>query len=363
MDNEQFLKQSEEQVVSTQATIQRVKKMIERAQSAFRRFGFACGNDEAMFALPFIQKMADDIALIAKGERDYLEFMGFKEPKGGWPTLHLGIANSEEETAIDRLLAEAQAIPLKLRKEFFNEEAPHSSSTSKKSTANAISEVCTQMDALLAKKKASDSTRKILKNTPLSSVKKSDPMLIWESDTEFTPTAPSPQATDTIHPESPIPTLPKQEVHSMSTVPLEIQEMFPVHAPQAEEEPIALLEASSHRIHRSRLLQSLRFKIQENLILEKTENNDETIEKKSPLGDTIPNKQKLNSDTTPGNFKTQTQVVLPQSSPKSLPELLTASQEEPSAITSLAAGSPRRFSQTRLIQDGDKFKIQKNTQL
>jgi hypothetical protein len=366
MDNEQFLKQSEEQVASTQRSVQRVKKMIEHTESLFRRFGFACGNDEAMFALPFIRKMADDIALIAKGERDYLEFMGFKEPKGGWPTLHLGVANSEEETAIDRLLAEAQAAPLKPRKEFQTEEASQSISTPTESTHESIARIRSQMDALLANSKASLGTRNVLKKTPTKKTQNnpaaSSSKPLFRSSAESIFTMPSLKPVNTARQEPPPSDALKQDSQPEPAVPLEIKEMFSVAEKKSEEEPITLLKASSHRVHRHALTQALRSKIQNNISTENPESNGTEV-KKSLSHDVISSKQESGFDTTTRTFKAETQVVLPQSSPKSLTESLTASPEELSTITPLTAGHPRRFSKIRLIQDGDTFKIQKNTQL
>jgi G:T/U-mismatch repair DNA glycosylase len=373
MDNEQFLKQSEEQVASTQKSLQRVKKMIEYTESLFRRFGFACGNDEAMFALPFIQKIASDIALIAKGERDYLEFMGFKEPKGGWPTLHLGVANSEEETAIDRLLAEAQAAPLRPRKEFQTEETSHSISTPTESTHESITKIRSQMDALLANSKASLGTRNVLKKTPAKKTsaektQKDDPVApfskpSFRSSAESLFTMPSPKPLDTARPEiSSSPSL-KQDSQPEPVVPLDIQEMFSADEKKSEEEQsITLLKASSRRIHRHALTQALRSKIQNNIPAENSESNG-TEAKKSLFRDATAGQQESKFNITTRNFKTETQVVLPQSSPQSLTESLTAGNQEVSNIPSLTAGHPRRFSKIRLIQEGDTFKIQKNAQL
>ena len=367
MDNEQFLKQSEEQVASTQKSIQMVKKMIEHTESLFLRFGFACGNDEAMFALPFIRKMADDIALIAKGERDYLEFMGFKEPKGGWPTLHLGVANSEEETAIDRLLAEAQAAPLKPRKEFQTEEAPQSISTPTESTHESIARIRSQMDALLANSKASLGTRNVLKKTPTKKTQKNNPAAssskpLFRSSAESIFTMPSLKPMDTARQEPQLSDALKQNSQPEPAIPLEIKEMLSVTEKKSEEEPITLLKASSHRVHRHALTQALRSKIQSNISTENSESHD-TEEKKSLFHDVTSGNQESGFNTTTRTFKAETQVVLPQSSPKSLTESLTASPEELSTITPLAVGRPRRFSKIRLIQEGDTFKIQKNTQL
>jgi hypothetical protein len=367
MDNEQFLKQSKEQVASNQRSVQKVKKMIEYAESLFRRFGFACGNDEAMFALPFIRKMADDIALIAKGERDYLEFMGFKEPKGGWPTLHLGVANSEEETAIDRLLAEAQATPLKPRKEFQTEEAPQSISTPTESTHESIVKIRSQMDALLANSKASLGTRNVLKKTPAEKTQKNDPTSssskpLFRSSAESIFTMPSLKPMDTAHQEPSSPNALKQDSQPKSTVPLEIQEMFSAAEEKSEEEPITLLKASSHRVHRHALSQALRSKIQNNISAENSESNG-TEAKKSLFHDVTSGKQEPAPNAATRSFKAETQVILPQSNPKSLTESLEAANQEASTMTPPTVGHPRRFSKIRLIQDGDTFKIQKNTQL
>ncbi|MDR2419989.1 MAG: hypothetical protein LBD40_01535 [Puniceicoccales bacterium] len=372
MDNEQFLKQSEEQVASTQKSLQRAKKMIEYTESLFRRFGFAYGNDEAMFALPFIQKIASDIALIAKGERDYLEFMGFKEPKGGWPTLHLGIANSEEETAIDRLLAEAQAAPLKPRKEFQTEEASQSISTPTESTHESIIKIRSQMDALLANSKASLGTRNVLKKTPAKKTsaektQKNNPRASFSkppfrSSAESIFTMPSPKPLDTARQEVSSPAFLKQDPQPEPAVPLEVKEMFSAAEKQSEEEPIRLLKASSHRVHRHALTKALRSKIQNNIPDENSESND-TEAGKSLFHDVASGQQESKFNATTRTFKAETQVVLPQSRPQSLTESLAAANQEASTITPPTAGHPKRFSKIRLIQDGDTFKIQKNTQL
>ncbi|MDR0445058.1 MAG: hypothetical protein LBG98_02115 [Puniceicoccales bacterium] len=363
MDNEQFLKQSEEHVASVQAALQRAKKMIERTESLFRHFGFARGNDEAMFALPFIQKMADDIALIAKGERDYLEFMGFKEPEGGWPTLHLGIASSEEETAIDRLLAEAQAVPLKPRKEFL-EEPSISVHTPRESTAEALAKIRSQMDALLANSKATLGTRNILKKTPPKSPlhkKEVNPLTIPQPISSIAqqpmPIAAVAPEPDMIVPqEEPTAASLKKDSPPSLIVPNEIQEIFSNEEKEAQ--PITLLKASSHRIHRHALANDIRAKMQSNILANGTKNCADG-------GKFIPSA--ATSDTLKSEvaaqqiFKAETQAALPQSSTPNLVEPLS-SPSESSIIPSLAMGR-RRFVRTRLTQEGDKLKIQKNIQL
>jgi hypothetical protein len=360
MDNEQFLKRSEEHVASVQAALQRAKKMIERTESLFRHFGFARGNDKAMFALPFIQKMADDIALIAKGERDYLEFMGFKEPEEGWPTLHLGIASSEEETAIDRLLAEAQAVPLKPRKEFLNKESPASVPTSQESTTEALAKIRAQMDALLASSKATLGTRNILKKTspkPISHKKGVNPLALPQPISSIAqqpmPTIMAPESEMTIPKEKPITASLKKD--SSPVVPNEIQEIF---SNEEETQPITLLKASSHRIHRHALANDIRSKIQGNALDCDVKNRTDGDKLTSFI--TTPDTLKSEA-ATKKTFKAETQAALPQSSTPSLIEPLS-NPSESSIIPSLAVGR-RRLARTRLTQEGDKLKIQKNIQL
>jgi hypothetical protein len=369
MDNEEFLRQSEEHVASVRAAIERAKRMIERAESVFRHFGFAQGNDEAMFALPFIQKMADDIALIAKGEQDYLEFMGFKEPKGGWPTLHLGIANPEDETAIDRLLAAAQAVPLKPRKEFFQEEDAAAPSSPRESTVEAMAHIRTQMDALLASSKAAWGARNVIpKKATGKKVKKQSlrDRLPKPSPSSLVamPIIPMPKPVTDAAPEQP----PQPEDFKAPVVPAEVREMLSTDAEEKEEsEPIALVEASSRRVHRRARAQALRSKIRHETPSRQPNRN---AEGKSPGEEELlcpdANLPQQNSEEGPAasfSFKADTQISLPQSSSQNPLESLPDAAESSPAANSAASGYRKRPSKTRLLQDGDKLRIQKKIQL
>ncbi|MDR2377552.1 MAG: hypothetical protein LBD54_02245 [Puniceicoccales bacterium] len=371
MDNEEFLRQSEEYVASVRAAIERAKRMIERAESVFRHFGFARGNDEAMFAMPFIQKMADDIALIAKGEQDYLEFMGFKEPKGGWPTLHLGIANPEDETAIDRLLAAAQAVPLKPRKEFFQEEAASIPSDPRESTVEAMAHIRTQMDALLASSKAAWGARNVIPKKATGEKAKKQSLkdrLPKPSPTSLAamPIIPMPKpVTDAALEQAPSKNPPPEDFKA-PVVPAEVREMLSTDAEKKEEsEPIALVEASSQRVHRRARAQALRSRIRHEAPSRHPDGDGEGKplgEEKSLHSDAGLSQQNFEgSPTASFSFKADTQISLPQSSSQNPLESLP--DETPSAANSAASGYRKRPSKTRLLQDGDKLRVQKKIQL
>jgi hypothetical protein len=344
--------------------------MIEHAESVFRHFGFARGNDEAMFALPFIQKMADEIALIAKGEQDYLEFMGFKEPKGGWPILHLGVANPEDETAIDRLLAAAQAIPLSPRKEFFKEESTSAPSGPRESTAEAIANIRAHMDALLASSKASWGTRNVI--PPKATEKKAKKQSLRDRLSKPSPSSrttmptvpmpePLPEATQEQLPSKSL----KPEAFKAPVVPAEVREMCAIDVEKKEEsEPVALIEASSRRVQRRARAQALRSKIHQEIPSRHPDCGEKPLEEgKYPHLDASLPQQNSEEGPAPFSFRADTQITLPQSASQNPLESLPDAAETPPAVNPMESGYRKRSSKTRLLQEGDKLRIQKKIQL